>query len=147
MSVYSTILLAVDLHPEHDDFIVKRAMEFAKECHAKLYILHVVEGIHAYGAAQGYEIILEVENQIQREAAKSLNELANKYNIPTDNQFIEKGVPKLVILAQAKKLHADLIIVGSHGKHGIRALLSSTADGVAHHALCDVLEIRAKSSK
>ncbi|MGB1202845.1 MAG: universal stress protein [Alloalcanivorax venustensis] len=37
---------------------------------------------------------------------------------------------------------ADLIVLGSHGKHGIRLLLGSTANAVLHRATCDVLAVR-----
>jgi len=37
---------------------------------------------------------------------------------------------------------ADLIIVGSHGRHGLALLLGSTANGVLHGAACDVLAVR-----
>ncbi|MEO1899758.1 MAG: universal stress protein, partial [Methylococcales bacterium] len=36
----------------------------------------------------------------------------------------------------------DLIVVGSHGRHGLALLLGSTANGVLHHAVCDVLAVR-----
>lgn len=36
----------------------------------------------------------------------------------------------------------DLIIVGSHGRHGLALLLGSTASGVLHHSPCDVLAVR-----
>jgi universal stress protein A len=37
-----------------------------------------------------------------------------------------------------------LIVVGSHGRHGVRLLLGSTANGILHHAKCDVLAVRIK---
>ena len=37
---------------------------------------------------------------------------------------------------------ARLIVVGSHGRHGLALLLGSTANGVLHHAKCDVLAVR-----
>ena len=37
---------------------------------------------------------------------------------------------------------ADLIVIGSHGRHGLALLLGSTANGVLHGAPCDVLAIR-----
>ncbi len=46
------------------------------------------------------------------------------------------------IHALAEKLSADLIIVGSHGRHGLALLLGSTANGVLHGAKCDVLAMR-----
>ncbi|TNF89176.1 MAG: universal stress protein, partial [Gammaproteobacteria bacterium] len=37
---------------------------------------------------------------------------------------------------------ADVIVVGSHGRHGLALLLGSTANGVLHGATCDVLAVR-----
>ena len=42
----------------------------------------------------------------------------------------------------AHQIAADLIVVGSHGRHGIALLLGSTANGVLHGAPCDVLAVR-----
>lgn len=142
MEIYKSILLAVDLHPAYDEYTAQRAMEFAKERNAKVYILHCVEPIHAYGAAQGYQLIVEVEKQVELEAQKALSELATKYNIPKEQQFVLQGPPQRVVVEQAKTLNVDLIIVGGHGRHGIGLLFGSTADGIIHHAHCDVLAIR-----
>jgi len=42
----------------------------------------------------------------------------------------------------AGEIKADLIVVGSHGRHGLGLLLGSTASSVVHHAACDVLAVR-----
>ncbi len=144
MGIYKKILLAVDLHPSYDEYTAQRAVDFAKERGAKLYIIHCVEGIHAYGAAQGYQLIMEVEQQVEQEAKKALADLSTKCEIPADQQIIANGPPQRIVLEQAKALKVDLIIVGGHGRHGISLLLGSTADGIMHHADCDVLAIRAK---
>ena len=54
------------------------------------------------------------------------------------------GAPAPQIVDSAKDLGVDLIVVGSHGKHGLGLLLGSTANGILHHAHCDVLTIRIK---
>ena len=42
----------------------------------------------------------------------------------------------------AEELGTDLIVVGSHGRHGLALLMGSTANGVLHGANCDVLAVR-----
>lgn len=143
MSIYNTILLAVDLHPEYDDHTAKKAAEFAKACGATLHILHCVEPIHAYGASQGYSLIMEVEKKAQDEATELLSKLSSKYNIPTERQTVVIGAARTAVVAHAKKINADLIVVGEHGRHGLSLLLGSTADGIIHHSECDVLAVRA----
>lgn len=42
----------------------------------------------------------------------------------------------------AEEQKADLIVIGSHGRHGLGRLLGSTANGVLQGAPCDVLAVR-----
>jgi universal stress protein A len=51
-------------------------------------------------------------------------------------------VPGPEIVRVAEEESADLIIVGSHGRHGLALLLGSTANNVLHHAPCDVMAVR-----
>ena len=60
------------------------------------------------------------------------------------------GNPKEVILEEAKKWNADLIVVGSHGQRGFkRLLLGSVSEAVAMNAHCSVVVVRdpARSSR
>ena len=60
------------------------------------------------------------------------------------------GNPKEVILEEAKKWNADLIVVGSHGRRGFkRFLLGSVSEAVAMNAHCSVVVVRgpARSSR
>ncbi|MDN5937003.1 MAG: universal stress protein, partial [Nitrosospira sp.] len=52
------------------------------------------------------------------------------------------GVPEREIVRIAEEERVDLIVVGSHGRHGLALLLGSTANSVLHHAKCDVMAIR-----
>ena len=54
------------------------------------------------------------------------------------------GKPEQVIVEEAEKLGADLIIVGSHGAGYLeRSLIGSVSDRVVHHAPCSVLVVKA----
>ena len=66
-------------------------------------------------------------------------DFAHKYQLKEEHCFTQKGDSAQVIIAEAKTLEVDLIIVGSHGRHGLALLIGSTADGVVHAAGCDVL--------
>lgn len=58
------------------------------------------------------------------------------------------GNPKAVILEEAKKWNADLIVVGSHGRRGIkRLLLGSVSEAVAMNAPCSVVVVRGSSQR
>ncbi len=61
---------------------------------------------------------------------------------------IINGSPKSVILEEAEKFGADLIIVGSHGYGAVkRFLLGSVSQAVALHAKCSVEIVRIKNKK
>ncbi len=142
MKSYENIIVAVDLHPACDELIIQRAVDIANLHKAKITVIHAVEPMHVYGPALAY--LGDKEEQIFKEAQEKLSALSRKYNISPSQQITESGDPRSVILQQAKKLNTDLIIIGSHGRHGIALLLGSTANGVIHQALCDTLVIRVK---
>jgi universal stress protein A len=117
-------------------------LELAKQNNATISLIHAIEHINAYGVAQAYPAVIDLEEDMVKEAKEELSRLAAKFNIAADRQFVEVGSPKVVILNKTDEIKADLIIVGSHGRHGISLLLGSTANAVLHHATCDVLAIR-----
>ncbi len=142
MDIYKHVLVAIDLHPNCDKKTIQRAMTIAKENNAKLSIVHAIEHINAYGVAEAYSAVLDVEEEMIKEAKAEMTRIGEQFSIPASSQFIEVGSPKSVIMNKAQELGADLIVVGSHGRHGIQLLLGSTANAVLHHANCDVLAVR-----
>jgi universal stress protein A len=71
-----------------------------------------------------------------------LDALCKRLQISPERLHIALGRPENEIHLLAATLRADLIIVGSHGRHGFALLLGSTANGVLHGAKCDVLAMR-----
>jgi universal stress protein A len=55
---------------------------------------------------------------------------------------IEFGSVKNEVLRVAEEIGADLIVIGSHGRHGLSRLLGSSTSGIVQGAECDVLTIR-----
>jgi nucleotide-binding universal stress UspA family protein len=75
------------------------------------------------------------------ERAIAILESADK-SLRITSEVIE-GSPKHVILEEAERWHADLIMVGSHGRKGLeRFLLGSVSQAVAAHARCSVEIVR-----
>ncbi len=142
MAAYRHILLGLDLHPDCDLTIAKKAQALAKMFGAKLTIVHAVEHINSYGIGQAYPGVLDVEEELVKAAKSELAKICQELGIPGENQIVDIGSPKMVIFDLVKSLNADLIVVGSHGRHGLELLLGSTANSVLHNAECDVLAIR-----
>lgn len=85
----------------------------------------------------------EMEETIARETAKNIRERVAGFGIEPNRVAVRIGRPALEIKAYAEEIGADLIVLGSHGRHGIAGvMLGSTANGVLHGCSCDVLTVR-----
>ncbi|MBS0359230.1 MAG: universal stress protein [Proteobacteria bacterium] len=134
---YQRILLATEMTPQAKT-LVKKAMEVAEQFQSRLQLIHVVEPITHFNYAE----FIEFEEEYQEKSKVMFTEFAKELHIAESDLHVGMGPVKREILDTAKKLNTDLIIVGSHGQHGLNALLGSTASAVLHGAECDVLTIR-----
>tara|TARA_Y100000588_G_C14070212_1_gene845459 strand:+ start:300 stop:737 length:438 start_codon:yes stop_codon:yes gene_type:complete len=142
--MYKKVLFATDF----DEIGVKaaqKAKKIADENGADLILVHVVEPIPAY-AYPGFAGFAEVEVSIREQAEKQLNKLAADLGVDESHRMIEFGSTKNEVLRVAEENHVDLIVTGSHGKHGLALLLGSTANAILHGANCDVLIVRPPQS-
>ena len=142
MSVYNHIVLGIDLHPECDITVAQKAIKLAQFYNAKLTVVHAVEYLNSYGVGQAYPGLLDIEAELLKAAKEELAKICADIGIPKDCQHVRLGSAKVVLFEMVEELHADLIVVGSHGRHGLSLLLGSTANSVLHNAACDVLAIR-----
>jgi universal stress protein A len=143
MENYKHILLAVDFY-EHCEAVANRAKDLAIKYQAKLSIIHVVDSLPITDASYGGDIPfnMDITTELMAGAKKRLAKLAEKLAVTEDRQWLEMGSPKTEIVRIAEENKVDLIVIGSHGRHGLALLLGSTANGVLHHATCDVLAVR-----
>ena len=141
MPDYQRILLAVDLTEESDQ-VAERALALASAFSAELHVVHVIEPLSlAYGGDVPMDLS-SVQDQIQDQAKSHLAEFANSIGVPPEHQHLIFGRPESEIQRAAEAQDADVIVVGSHGRHGLALLLGSTANGVLHGATKDVLAVR-----
>jgi universal stress protein A len=146
MSEYAKILVAVDLS-EDSSLIVERARAVASGAAAQLHIIHVIEPL---SFAYGGDIPMDfsgIQDEIYQQASQQLQRFAENSNIDKDHRHIVMGRPEVEIHAMAEEIKADLIVVGSHGRHGLALLMGSTANGVLHGAKRDVLAVRVGGEK
>jgi universal stress protein A len=145
MANFSNILVAVDLSGEADQVIAAGA-ELASINHAEISVVHVAHALTYYGDAPYYVSPIDRDLYNQDEVRKilfdELDKLVEPYDITRGSIDIRFGYAAEEIVRKAKDDGADLIVLGTHGRRGIRLLLGSTADRVLHHAPCNVLAIR-----
>jgi len=146
MSAYQHVLWAADFSPEALA-VGARAKDIAERNGARLSLVHVVEELNI---SMGYELIPVLPempaDSILREAQDTLARIAAELGIEDGNRWVMSSLStKAGILETATDHHVDLIVVGSHGRHGLALLLGSTANAVLHGAPCDVLAVRIQS--
>jgi len=137
--MYKHILFATDLS-EDTEYLVNKVRAMRELTKAKLSLVHVVEPLPGYSYA--YLGIEDIEGQLIDEARTALVKLGDKLTVDKKDQWVEVGPTKSKILGVASDVGADLIMCGSHGRHGLSLLLGSTANAILHGAKCDVLTVR-----
>ncbi len=141
MGEYNTILVAVDLS-EEANLVANRAAGLARVHNAQLHVVHVIEPLSfAYGGDIPIDFST-IQDEIQKQADTQLQGFCTRLGIPADKLHLVMGRPETEVHALCKAISADLVVVGSHGRHGLALLLGSTANGVLHGANCDVLAVR-----
>ena len=138
--MYKKVLFATDFD-EVGISAAHKAKKISDENKAELILVHVVEPIPAY-AYPGFAGFAEVEVSIREQAEKELNDLGDRLGVDAKHRLLEFGSTKNEVLRIAQEHNVDLIVTGSHGKHGLALLLGSTANAILHGAECDVLIVR-----
>jgi universal stress protein A len=139
---YKNILVAVDLAGASDQ-VLQRAVDRVA-AGGQLSVVHVLEPSYFYYGMEPAIGTLpdSFEADMLGRAKAELTSAAKPFDIPPARQYLERGHAATQILRLAEDKGVDLIVVGSHGRHGWRLLLGSTANGVLHGARCDVLAVR-----
>ncbi len=142
MAIYKHILAAIDLAP-NEPRVLEQAIELSKQNDAVLSLVHVVEHVASiYISESSFPEIPDIEQRLTQAAEKNLEKTKLDYQIPDTEPYVRVGTAKHEIVDLAKEINADLIVIGSHGRHGLQLLLGSTANGILHLAACDVLAVR-----
>lgn len=135
MKAPNHILVALDLYDNYEP-LLQRAISLAKQFNTALHIVHVIPHILST-IPYAYDFQSDIEN----EAKTKLDKIKLDIQAVSIVTHLLHGTPKNEIVKLADSLHIDLLIIGSHGQHGIDLLLGSTANGILHLANCNVLTI------
>ncbi|HEY5644492.1 MAG TPA: universal stress protein [Pseudomonadales bacterium] len=142
---YSNILIAIDLSEESRE-VLDAAKVIASRTSARLHLLTVIKPLsHVYGGLDMAPIssgTISFEEEAAAQARQQLQTLAQEYGIKPGDVHVVLGAPGPTIRELAAETKADLIVLGSHGRHGFSLLLGSTANAVLHDAGCNVLAVR-----
>jgi nucleotide-binding universal stress UspA family protein len=86
----------------------------------------------------------KILDTLTADAEKMMSRIkARKGKIRSLKTLIKQGSPADEILKAAEKMKPDVIVVGSHGRHGAQKfLLGSVSSKVTDHAGCSVLVVK-----
>lgn len=130
-----TIIVPVDFS-QSTGLLYEKAVSLAKAFSSTIYLLHVVLPNEDSSYKDKKEIGLEFAEETQ--ALNSLAQQIREQSIETYALLIE-GIAATAILEEAKRLNADLIVLGSHG-HGVlgAALAADVSQEIVQHTQCPV---------
>ena len=150
MAYYQHILVGLDLSEESQQ-VVDRVKSICKDSSSngqpRISLMHVQEPLSfAYGGDIPMDLS-EVQTQLETRAQKRLDQHAATLGVAEHDRHVIVGQPCHELHRFARDNQVDLIVVGSHGRHGLALVFGSTANGVLHGASCDVLAVRIRDGK
>jgi nucleotide-binding universal stress UspA family protein len=140
-----TIVCAVDFS-EYSDHALRYGVHLAQVFEADLKLVHVVElpFLPSYSLAGVPDLSLPVD-EIEEGARANMQEMLERVRAEherTEGQ-VRTGSAFLEIITYARETEADLIVVGTHGRTGLRhMIMGSVAEKVVRKAPCPVLSVR-----
>jgi len=133
---YRRILVPLD-HSDLDRLAVSHAAAMARLHGARLYLVHVEEGVtsQVYGSrsstaevAAGQRYLEEIGNRLKSQG------------LDVETVIAHSSSPKAAIVRCAREIHPDLVIMGAHGHGGLKDLIfGTTIDPVRHNLDVPVL--------
>lgn len=141
---YAKILIAVD-SSEYSMKAARKGLELAHQLNAKAALIYVVDKSKAMGNIDAGIMSEEALLVLKKEAEQTLDQLAAMYSGKELMKFMPEGRPTEDILNTAKVWEADLIVMGTHGRTGLKELLmGSVATYVLHHSKIPVMIVPLK---
>jgi universal stress protein A len=144
---YQHVLAAVDLSEESEQ-VLQRAREAADLHGAKLSLVSIVKPLtQVYGGIDVAPLPgtpVSFEEQALQQTASGLQALGARFGVAAEDTHALLGSPAYDIRDLAQRIGADLIVIGTHGRHGLGLLLGSTATSVLHGVQRDVLVVRVR---
>jgi universal stress protein A len=139
MNQYQQILVAIDVYSEYDQ-VLQRALNITKNANqiSLVFVTLPTTYFQPYINVVGGDHVAEIHKQ----ARSCLEDIARNNSIPIDQVYLPIGNAAEEIHTLANDIHADVIVIGSHGRSGLNLLLGSTANSVLHGSKQDVLAVR-----
>lgn len=152
---YRKIMVGVDFSP-HSRRAAKRAVIIAKQFDAQVNLVNIVDEAALYDLyyePRGLGMMLTEFSQASVESVGSLVEsmtekakgqmitMLEEMGLAQDQGFVLTGRPNTTLISYAEAQDVDLIVMGTHGRRGMDAVLGSSVRHVQSCARCEVLSV------
>jgi nucleotide-binding universal stress UspA family protein len=139
--IYSNILIPVDGSP-HSENAAQKGIELAKQLSSTVTLLCVIDVGSITSTIEGSIMSPEIYSKYEKQAAEVVHGISQKYPYDKLNKLAIEGIPFEAINDMAKKIKADLIIMGTHGRTGLGHLfVGSVAERVIRHSEIPVIVV------
>jgi universal stress protein A len=120
---------------------LRHAVTLARQNEAQLTLVHAIEPFHAD--------LLPDTSQVQRQVRQAAHQRLERFFIearrlwPRTTRELRAGHPVAVITRPTRRAGAEFIVMGGHGRNGLkRGLIGSVAERVVRHAPCPLPVVR-----
>ena len=150
--MYQRILVPVD--GSHTSTLgLQEAIRIAIDQRARLRIIHVIDELVVAQNFDGYfntGDLLDALRDAGKKALQNALALVRKHDLKAESALFESlgGRISEIIVKEAKKWRADLIVMGTHGRRGVtRMVLGSDAEAILRVTPVPVLLVRSPDRK
>ncbi len=149
--MYKRILVPIDGSHTSQRGLTE-AIRLAKHHKARLRLIHVVDVFIVALPLESGRYADEIQKSFREDGRRLVNKaeaLVRKHGLTVDSVMSEivGGRAAEIIVAQARKWRADIIVIGTHGRRGVRRLvMGSDAEEVVRTSPVPVLLVRPKRS-
>jgi len=144
-AVMEKLLLATDLS-EASSAATEEAFELAARLGASLLVVSVIDPGSLLLPGGRFRARIDQVRENREQAAQALVERGREAGV-TVSFLVWTGDPGDMIVSAAEAEHADMIVVGSHGRGAVgRLFLGSVSEHVVRNAPCPVLVVRPRDA-
>ena len=143
MAGYKKLLVLLDLSEDSEQVAIA-GRDMAAHSNASMIVLHVVEFVPVEPLGESLMPVPEIEDELINRSRERLGAFITRLGLTNATGRVEAGNTKSEILRVAEEEQVDLIVLGSHERHGLAIMVNFTEDTVLHAAHCDVLAVRLK---
>jgi nucleotide-binding universal stress UspA family protein len=150
--MYKRILVPVD-GSDTSTLGLAEAIKLSSDQGAKLRLIHVVDELIMTGGAGGMTVysgdLIDTLREAGAAILKAAEALVQERGLVSESVMLERfgGPAATLIVDDAKTWNADLIVLGTHGRRGIKRLvMGSDAEEIVRTSPVPVLLVRSKTA-